>query len=978
MIPVLWAATAAAQQPVLVRDINTVPLANPSSLPKEWVSFNGQTYFQATTAATGKELFRSGGTAATTTLFLDANPGPGDGLMGTPTVAGNLLYFETTDQTNLHLWRTDGTAAGTWKFTGFTYSSILGTLGNLLFFVAHAPTSGFELWRTDGTLSGTRLVKDINPGSGPSFPRPLGVHAGQFYFAADDGVRGDELWRTDGTTQGTQLVADLEPGPAGSYPTQFGSLGTFFCFHTQLAQPPGLWRSDGTTQGTRKIANVNTWPGYPLTGFVPLNGKLFFVAPYSGKLVLWATDGTTTGTGPITGSPEKVFEPTVFANALYFVGTSAATGFELWKFDGSRVQLVIDIVPGFGDGQFGGLTVFNNALYFRGASASPSQPALWRTDGTAAGTVRVKDFGPNGSGVTYLAAAAGRLWFAGDDGLIGAEPYASDGTTAGTRLVVDLSPSPPGSLSSNPYPLADHFGTLLFAADDGQRGQELWRTDGTAAGTTLLREIVPGPKPSWIGRFAATVGDRTFFMAGSDLWVTDGTATGTRLVRRFASTAGGVQMVVLGDWVLFSIDDAVTGWELWRSDGTPTGTVAVKDIRPGTPGSAAGNALLVRIGQWVLFDADDGVTGTELWRTDGTAAGTIRVKDIYPGLLSSFPMGGVAFQGALYFMANDGATGKELWRSDGTAAGTYLVKDTVPGAAYSSIDIYSAAGKLFLIVHSQSPARLWVSDGSSAGTRPINSPVEPQFGVVGLGGYALFGGETKAAGTELWRSDGTDPGTVLVKDIQPGPNSGGFYWPILAGSRFAYFMANDGTAGDELWVTDGSMNGTRLVADLNPGVGDSIPHYLTVSAGRILFAADDGQRGTELWRFEPGACSSSVGHGCGGGLIPTLAVTDPVIGQMMTVSGRHAVPNTVGFVLVSPILRPGLRLAAGCYTYVDPGWFAVLTSFVPRQSSWQVGFPLPNAPALIGAVAAMQAFFAPTAAPIGIDFTNGVHVRLGR
>jgi len=978
LISVLWAASAAGQQPLLLRDINTQPLPNPSSSPSGWVSFQGNAYFAARTAATGKELFRSGGTAATTTLVVDANPGPGDGLVGSCTVAGNLLYFETNDQASVYLWRTDGTAAGTWKFTGFTSPSILGTLGNILLFVASTPTSGGEVWRTDGTPSGTRLVKDINVGIRTSFPMALGVHGGHFYFSADDGIRGNELWRTDGTAQGTQLVADLEPGQAGSGPTQFGSLGTFFCFHTRLTQPPGVWRSDGTAQGTQRIASVNTWSAQSLRGFAPFNGRLCFVAPSSSKMVLWATDGTTAGTGPIPGSPEQPWEPTVFSGALYFVGTSAATGYELWKFDGSTVQLVIDMVPGPGNGAVGGLSVFNNALYFSAEAGSPSQGALWKTNGTAAGTVRVKDFGPNAPGVTYVAAAAGRIWFAGDDGLIGDEPYVSDGTTAGTRLVVDLHPSPPGSLGSNPFPLADHFGTLLFTADDGQRGWELWRTDGTAAGTTLLKEMIAGPQSTLIGLTAATVGNRTFFMAGGDLWVTDGTAAGTRLVRRFTNPSTSNPMAVLGDWLLFAADDPVTGWEVWRSDGTSAGTIVVKDIRPGTPGSYAGLALMVRVGPWVFFDADDGVTGTELWRTDGTLAGTTRVKDIQAGLLPSFPGQGRSFQGALYFVANDGATGRELWRSDGTAAGTYLVKDTVPGRPNGPWAIDAAGGKLFMVVGVQPPARLWVSDGTSAGTRPINSPVEPMPGMATLGNYALFTGKTPAAGLELWRSDGSDPGTVLVSDIFPGPTGSGVFGLTASGSRFVYFEANDGTTGSELWVTDGSMNGTRLVADLNPGAGSSHPQLMTVSAGRLLFAADDGQRGSELWRLDPGACSSPVGHGCGGGQDPTLAVTDPVIGQIMVVSGRQAVPNTVGFVLVSPILRPGIRLAPGCYSYIDPGWFAVLTAFVPSRSSWQVGIPLPNAPALIGVPAAMQAFFAPTVSPIGIDFTNGVHLRLGR
>src|SRR5262249_3773861 len=191
--------------------------------------------------------------------------------------------------------------------------------------------------------------------------------------------------------------------------------------------------------------------------------------------------------------------------------------------------------------------------------------------------------------------------------------------------------------------------------------------------------------------------------------------------------------------------------------------------------------------------------GAELWKSDGTAAGTVLVKDINPGPGNGITGGLVAVNGTLFFTANDGVHGAELGESDGTAAGTQLVKDINPGAATSS------------------PANL-----------------------TDVGGTLFFTANDGVHGNELWKSDGTPDGTVLVKDILPGPGSSfnPTFVPSLTdvgGTRF--FMTNDGVHGNELWKSDGTAAGTVLVADLNPGSGSSFPANLTDVNGTLFFTA---------------------------------------------------------------------------------------------------------------------------------------------
>ena len=177
------------------------------------------------------------------------------------------------------------------------------------------------------------------------------------------------------------------------------------------------------------------------------------------------------------------------------------------------------------------------------------------------------------------------------------------------------------------------------------------------------------------------------FFTTSDgrLWKSDGTEAGTGLVKDIAAGYASYYYwyymffaITVGELLFFKGLDGVHGMELWKSDGTEAGTVLVRDIITGT-GSSFYGAMLTNVNGAVYFSADDGVRGSELWKSDGTEAGTVVVRDINPAGLSA-PATGTNVNGVLFFKADDGAHGSELWKSDGTEAGTVLVKDIQPGS----------------------------------------------------------------------------------------------------------------------------------------------------------------------------------------------------------------------------------------------------------------------------------------------------------
>jgi ELWxxDGT repeat protein len=443
--------------------------------------------------------------------------------------------------------------------------------------------------------------------------------------------------------------------------------------------------------------------------------------------------------------------------------------------------------------------------------------ALWTSDGTKAGTVLVKDIDPIGSGgIDNLFQVNGVMFFIGYDGIHGQELWTSDGTAVGTVMVKDINPGSGGSLLAG---FQDIAGMLYFAADDGTHGKELWKSDGTEAGTVMVKDInLSGSSITWN-----------------------------------IKSSNGI--------LYFAADDGIHGLELWRSDGTETGTVMVKDINPSGP-SYPSSIAFSDINSNLYLMADDGVHGMELWISDGTSSGTTMVKDIQPGAEGSYwnYSFNIVSNGSLYFAANDGTHRNVLWISDGTEGGTELVKETaVIDCFYGCMHIIIDGLLVFDAASTVGGLELWVSDGTEAGTEMVKD-INPGTGNGRNCFYncswtmaddiLYFAASDGTNGRELWKSDGTEAGTSMVKDINPtGPDDASFAGPkrIDYVNNVLFFVADDGTHGEEPWYSDGTESGTKMVQDISPGSSGSNLRGFTLSGSSLFFPADDGVTGSELW-----------------------------------------------------------------------------------------------------------------------------------
>ena len=922
MTGLLAVLPARGQAPAyLVKDINPdQPAPRVEDIGAESEGVGSLFYYVADDGTHGEEIWRTDGTPAGTFLLKDICPGACSPFPRALTSSNGLLFFFTDDPLQgPGLWKSDGTPGGTslvkadingrQSFEPFLISAMRDIGGKLLFTVLGADDVQ-ELWITDGTPGGTHAVGEAARGFLAYFPlRFLAVDHGQVLFAAQDSFTTWEPWVTDGTNAGTHRLSEVNPG-AGS-PIRFYNLGPagqeavaapwggFVFVGDDLTHGPEIWRTDGTAAGTVQIKDITPGSsGSSPFGLTVFGGKVLFNAtdPTHGS-ELWGTDGTVGGTGLLldvwsgsSGSDPR--EITVVGSQAFFRAADGTYGAELWATDGTTAgtRMVKDLAPGGVSGlpptsggysftAIGGRLVFYapaNGMYFAG---------FWTSDGTDAGTQPLAPASGSwpyvdvfSQGVDNHGVAGGRLFFRGD---FNPSFWVTDGTMAGSYKILDVplatSSFDVSSGTLSPGLLADLNGALFFQATDATFNYELWRSDGTDAGTSQVKdltgdtlsslpdhlhavngrvafdtlgrrlglsdgtetgtEIVPG---SSVLVFATKpLGNELFFLSQPDsapagLWKTDGTAAGTVLVALHSSPASYGAPMPAGGKVFYSLLNG-TSYDLWASDGTAGGTSMIGLGLDPLNLADAGGTLFFSGFQPALFHYT-------LWKSNGTAAGTVQVKDV--AVTADTEPFAVLPGGAVLFRAQDGPHGEELWRSDGTDAGTVLVKDVNPGSAGSRISGLTAAGNqaFFTANDGVHGLELWVSDGTAAGTHLVQD-ILPGAGsslpssLTAVGSVVVFSAFDPAHGAEAWRSDGTDAGTWQLADVAPGPLSSNPLGFTVSGSKL-FFTANDNTTGFELWA---------------------LPRKAVVPT----FA--DVPSNFWAWRFIESLVASGVTGGCGGG-----------------------------------------------------------------------------------------------------------------
>lgn len=686
--------------------------------------------------------------------------------------------------------------------------------GDTLFFLAQDTTMDNyqyrNVWFTNGTAANTKKVTHKNLTNMTVSYELLASFKGKVYYKD---VTDRNLYATNGID--TTIVKTF----ANHVAIQASAIGDWLYVFVNNYQDDilELWKTDGTTINTTKVTDI-------ITNFYGLNYSTFYNV----------------------------------GNRIYFTPTTTTQGAEPWVTDGTAMgtRILKDILPGSASSVGNGFERVGNLVFFQALDAN-SQWKLWKTDGTEAGTVMVANEieGNSNYRPTKCISYDNQLYFTANTNKF----YKTDGNTV-TLVHTDL----------------ESFGNIVkmnnlmyFISRNGFEF-ELWKSNGTTAGTEKIRTILTSMDPyNTFARLMPGTSKLYFEMSYfhnhafeniTQHWVSDGTTAGTininTLNPNFSTGSFTNQLAVVGDTYYFTAFDAANGFELWKSNGTSVGTTLVKNINKGSASSDP--SQFVALNNEVYFSADDVKYGREIWKTDGTPANTNLVMDYNAGInpnvnYYSIIKGMVPYNDIIiayigyqlvkfnqtmpptaYFSQNlidgkdpefinfdnrvfykgydSGNGGYELFATDGNTA--YKVKDlstSWDGGDPSNFFVWN--GVLYFATDQNT--RIWKSDGTEGGTVLVKQlptgSVQSKFYAVN--GLLFFVSRNANYETKLWKTDGTESGTVLVKDFNTGYGGDGV-GNLVVFNNMLFFNAYDG-ASSHLYKTDGSSANTQIIGSIN-------------------------------------------------------------------------------------------------------------------------------------------------------------------
>lgn len=440
-------------------------------------------------------------------------------------------------------------------------------------------------------------IADVNPGSPDShYPdgAELVVYNDKLFFTAFLQGKGAEPFYTDGTEPGTAILKDIYKGGLPSIASSYTNFdGLLFFKARDSACGTELWRTDGTESGTFMVRDVfpTLYNGIRSPGFTPFKGKMYFAGigdPYTG-IELWETDGTYSGTRLTKDLVDYHSHPVPFTfdsnpaefavqgNKMYFTARDTLSGaFVLYETDGTTAGTTRVSTGTASNIPMSSFRIFNGGIYYTKQGGE-----LWMYEIATGINALVKDIDPRSNTIfnTDYIAMNSKLYFTANDSVNGSELWVTDGTAAGTKLVKDIYPGTAGSFPGIAGSLAFN-NKLYFRATDTANNSELWVSDGTDTGTRKFFELVAGDAGSQFAGFI-TYKDKLYFAAApapsTNKWqwfATDGTTAGTQFVSPHPQSDTNYYItpmaVLFNDAMHFFARYDTTGIELWSLEDTST------------------------------------------------------------------------------------------------------------------------------------------------------------------------------------------------------------------------------------------------------------------------------------------------------------------------------------------------------------------------------------------------------------------------
>ncbi len=834
--------------------------------PQYFAIMNGVLYFSAKDSGNNNELWKTDGTEDGTVLVKEINAGDGNAVPGALININGTLFFRASDGVNGdELWKSDGTADGTVMIKdirpGASGSGVwnLTNVNGVLYFTANDGTSGTEVWKSDGTTDGTVMVKNIRV-EGTSDPLRLTNVNGTLFFKAANDSNGTEVWKSDGTAEGTVMVKDILSGSAGSSPDYLINVnGTLYFRAYTTANNFELWKSDGTANGTVMVKDINPGTGDAnISELTNINGTLYFIANNgTDGIEVWQSDGTANGTVMVKdidpGSANSdATRFTAFNGNVYFTANTAENGDEIWKTDGTNegTILVKDIESGSVSSYPNLYTDVNGALFFR-ASALSKGIELWRTgtctDANTIGSNSGKtvyynrQIQPTSETTTCHCDVFNNIISSTE--ATGANPVSGNinanvwiesvSPTTYARRHYEINPESGDTTTTGKLTL--YFSQADFDVYNTSTGSNVYKLPGNEndnLGIAQLRiERRTGTSSDGTG-LATTydAGIETIDPEDDDIvWNSEA----NRWEISFNTTGFGGYFLKSGFWpspteVSVNKTAICAGGSVSLTATCETGILVWYNQATGGSSIGLDSPLSISLSTTTTYYA---ACETETSSSNRVATATVNVTPI-PGIPTDVLVSKTAIvSGNAVTLSATCASGNVIWYNQLSGGAALGMGTSMPYYPASAVTYYtsckngncesSRVATDSVVVTTMNLLPYLVKDVFLAPDMYGESEDYPSPNSINVNGILYFRGRNTATGKELWKSDGTEAGTVLIKDIRSGSGSSE---PenFLNINGVIFFTANDGVNGVELWKTDGTPDGTVMVKNINPS-GDSYP-----------------------------------------------------------------------------------------------------------------------------------------------------------
>ena len=765
----------------LIKEINALKTI-PNIYTNEMVTLNGIVYFYANDNVHGIELWRSDGSTNGTYMLKDCIPGSEGQYIydssSSPFPLGivayrNNIYFiakATEDGKNV-LWKSNGTKSGTVQVTQESEGTVsrLTLYANKLFYMK----TYYKICSTNGTTH-TTILDDPTDGGSMTLLQNIN---GKLYF-----ISRLKLYSTNGTLNN---IVEYQNVSAYSKSKLLHDGSTFF-----ITNPTQIAKIENNTKIIIKefTDNVNSYGNsVELNDFITLNGSIYFTAYTQGfGKQLWKSDGTVEGTVMVenpyvsTVTNGLVFNDyTIKNNVLYYSQNNPTLYLKTDPSTDQATQLR-------GPGSVREIAALNDDILLI------SNSGLWSSFGVPyEEAYKISDVQLRTKYKKQMLFNAGnKLYFPGVKNN-SVSLWSTDGTANGTKQVHDIATRTKDSISLDvKSEYVSVKGIDYFVGDDGA-GYEIWRTDGTEAGTTMVKNVFGGETYTGIPQDLINYKDNLYFFAGSSRTILS----------------------------------------LWKSDGTEDGTVQI--------GSNQSHIFSLRKSNGLLFFNTESRKGTatKLWISDGASSGTVAIKEFTSeSRISNI----VSYPGGIYFVENEG-----LWKSDGTTAGTVLIRSipNTPSNFYTNISrIPMFYSEVTNEVYFELKGDIKRSDGTARGTRGI-SYREFNVRLKYVDGDDIYYTKSpqgfREPRLELWMYKRSTNTHVLVNEFLNSQDYGYMESFISTGDKL-FFVVDTVNIGKEMWVWDKTTNVTSLLKDYLVGPSDSEINIHRIYQGKVLFSAYDG------------------------------------------------------------------------------------------------------------------------------------------